>query len=396
MSLFTPNTSFYESFYDKAKYLMAWRISLVVSIVLVALTMVVYVSYTSLPIIIISVMLIVSILAFTYLQITKNFIPVFWTYVIAGSVIIHVALNTVLDIPHYGDFVWIVAILLLAFITLGEKVGIAFTILHFLAIVYFYCCTINNHLEVIQPRKVPDNVADIIDNALSFFVIIYLVKQKNNLNEYTENQLLKVNSTLKQKNKENSFLLKEIHHRVKNNLQIIISLLRLQKEELSEEQSKKTFDGAVNKIMTMSLIHKKLYQTEELSTISIKAYIEDLVQEIISSISTSKLTTNIKTNAESIGLKTIVPFGLLINELISNSIKHAFSNKEEWVIDINISKINDSEFELTYKDNGEWKEPKPTSKQFGLGLIETLTDQLEGTVNRVGSVYNFTLKNLDI
>ncbi|MCO6500917.1 MAG: sensor histidine kinase [Vicingus serpentipes] len=376
---------------------MAWRLSLVISIVLFVLSVVVFVGFTNIvPTIIVFSIFLISVFAFVYLKITQNFIAVFWMYVITGTIGIHTGLNTVLDIPHYGDFLWIIAILLLAFITLGEKIGITFAIIHFLAIAFFYYYTVNKHLEVIQPRTISDNISDIIDNALSFFVIIYLVKQKINLNEYTENQLLKVNSSLKQKNKENSFLLKEIHHRVKNNLQIIISLLRLQKEELTEEQSKKSFDGAVNRIMTMSLIHKKLYQTKELSTISIKAYIEELVQEIVASISTSKLTTNIKTNAESIGLNTIVPFGLLINELISNSIKHAFSNKDEWIIDVNINKINESEFELIYKDNGEWKEPQTTSKQFGLGLIETLTDQLEGTMNRVGSSYNFTLKNLDI
>ena len=397
MSLFTPNIAFYNSFYDKAKYLMAWRLSLVILIVLAILSSALYISSDSLtPTIITSTMFLVSVLIFIYLKITRNFIHVFYAYAIAGSIIIHISLNIVLDSPHYGDFVWIVALLLFAFITLGEKIGLLFTIIHFIAITFFYFYTINKHIEVIQPRLISTSIADIIDNALSFFLIIYLVKEKINLNKYTEEQLLKANNVLEQKNKENAILLKEIHHRVKNNLQIIISLLRLQKEELTEEQSKKSFDGAVNRIMTMSLIHKKLYQTEELSTLNIRTYIKELTEEIISSISISKLTTHVKTNAESIGLKTIVPFGLLINELITNSIKHAFTNKEKWVIDININKINDSEFELTYKDNGTWKEPQPTSKKFGLGLIETLTDQLEGTMNRIGSEYYFTLKNLDI
>ena len=123
----------------------------------------------------------------------------------------------------------------------------------------------------------------------------------------------KINGTLKQKNKENLTLVKEIHHRVKNNLQIIISLLRLQKGELKSLEAKEHFTEAINRIMVMSLIHKKLYQQEELASISIKSYLEDLSSDIISITSLGKpVEVVINSNIETIGLKTIVPLGLLI------------------------------------------------------------------------------------
>ena len=103
MSLFNPNTNFYDSFYDKAKYLMAWRLALVITIVLFILSVVVYVGFTNIvPTIIVFSTFLISVLTFFYLKITKNFTPVFWAYVIVGTIIIHIALNTVLDIPHYG------------------------------------------------------------------------------------------------------------------------------------------------------------------------------------------------------------------------------------------------------------------------------------------------------
>jgi two-component sensor histidine kinase len=215
------------------------------------------------------------------------------------------------------------------------------------------------------------------------------------MNEYSEKELKNINQKLVDKNSENIVLIKEVHHRVKNNLQIIISLLRLQKHELNEE-SKEKFDEAINRIMAMSIIHKKLYQTEELSKIDVESYIQELINEIISSLSThNNIKTNINTNIDSIGLKTIVPFGLLMNELLSNSFKHAFTEINNGTINIDINYSLDANLSLNYSDNGTWKEPSSSSSQFGLELIQVLTDQLEGTFKRQASEYSFTLQNLD-
>ena len=105
---------------------------------------------------------------------------------------------------------------------------------------------------------------------------------------------------------------------------------------------------------------------------------------------------SVKSEVNKIGLKTIVPLGLLINELLSNSIKHAFSKKAKGFISINILKSNTNEFKLVYSDDGNWIEPKKNYTGFGLGLIQTLVEQLEGNFTRNKSAYTFTIKNIDI
>ncbi|PJB14321.1 MAG: histidine kinase, partial [Flavobacteriales bacterium CG_4_9_14_3_um_filter_32_8] len=100
-------------------------------------------------------------------------------------------------------------------------------------------------------------------------------------------------------------------------------------------------------------------------------------------------------NYNSIGLRTIVPFGLILNELLSNSFKYAFNN-QRGSINIEINALDKSEFELKYSDSGIWKKASENKLHFGLELIETLTEQLEGSCIRKNSNYSFKFKNLDI
>jgi two-component sensor histidine kinase len=106
--------------------------------------------------------------------------------------------------------------------------------------------------------------------------------------------------------------------------------------------------------------------------------------------------TTIQSDYNNIGLKTIVPLGLLLNELLSNSFKHAFKQINNNEINIQIRKSNDNTFELKYQDNGNWKIINDNDHHFGLELVETHTEQMEGSYYREDSSYTFTLKNLDI
>ena len=269
----------------------------------------------------------------------------------------------------------------------------------------------NKKLIIIQQKDKENQrkISFIIGSGLVIVLILLLIvfnrlqvtKKQKVLIEEQKKIVDDINETLKQKNKENLTLVKEIHHRVKNNLQIIISLLRLQKGELKSEEAKEHFTEAINRIMVMSLIHKKLYQQEELASISIQSYLQDLSADIISLTSLGKpVKVVIHSNIKTIGLKTIVPLGLLTNELIINSLKHAFENKKEGTINITINKNGGSDFLLTYADNGEWVQPKEEHPSFGIELIEILTSQLEGTQTRTsneeGTTYLFSLKNIDL
>jgi len=213
------------------------------------------------------------------------------------------------------------------------------------------------------------------------------------------NKELEANNVLIQKrDAEKTILVKEIHHRVKNNLQIIISLLRLQMVELKGAESKKQFSEAINRVMVMSSIHQKLYQQKDIAQFKLSSFIEELSSEL-KLFFKEEFPVEIKINSEyeDIDLKTVVPVGLILNELLSNSFKYAFDGMDSGKIQI-IGTEQENDFILNYSDNGIWKEPANENSGFGVELIEVLTEQLNGTkefsVTDKGTEYKFTLKKM--
>lgn len=395
MKLFTPNTDNFTSFYDKAKFLLAWRISLIFSVVFAILLYILILSGGN-AYIPGAFAFVISLGSLIHLHFTKKFAPLFWVYTICGTIIVHFSLNTIHEFTHFVDFVWMIAIIILAFIGLGKRMGFMFAILQMLALCYFVMFNMNDHLTIIQPRSQFETIGALIELVLAFIVITYLLALFINFSKYSENQLKKLNTELSFINTENTVLMKEIHHRVKNNLQIVTSLLRLQKSDIPVESQEK-FDQAISRIMTMSLIHKKLYQTEELSNINTAEYLTGLIDEILSTYPSSKsVAKDIFIEIENIGLKTIVPLGLLVNELISNSFKHAFNDLNNGSIKISIHPTSTKGYKFSYIDNGTWIDRDDTEMKFGTELIGILTEQLEGDYKRESSEYTFNLKNLDI
>lgn len=129
----------------------------------------------------------------------------------------------------------------------------------------------------------------------------------------------------------------------------------------------------------MSLIHQKLYKEKEPSRINIADYINDLSQELVT-VANRKVSLEIDSDDEYAGLKTIVSFVLLVNELISNSLKHDYSEIDSVVIRIQIKPKNECEVYFSYEDNGQWVKPKEEAiGSFGLELIDVLEEQLGGT-----------------
>jgi two-component sensor histidine kinase len=374
---------------------MAWRITFVFFIVFAALT----VTFTlndnpTIPIIYISFG--ISFSSLIYLKLTKKYIHIYWFFVLTGITLIHYAINSYPNISHYVDFFWLTSIILIAFIGLGKKVGITCIIINGLGITYFFIFNLNAQIEVIQPYSNTQITSNVIEVFLSLFCISYLLNQHQVFNEHLSRQLQTANIDLSKKNEENNMLVKEVHHRVKNNLQIITSLLRLQKGEIKSEETKRHFNEAINRILVMSLIHKKLYQEIDMANIVIKTYLEDLSTDVIKISNMGyPITAEINSEVQKVGLKTIVPLGLLINELLSNSIKHAFGNSDGFISIRLLKGTHNNELILIYADDGVWIENKADYSSFGLGLIETLTEQLEGTYTRNNSEYTFTIQNLD-
>jgi PAS domain S-box-containing protein len=176
-------------------------------------------------------------------------------------------------------------------------------------------------------------------------------------------------------------LLEEIHHRVKNNLAIISGLLELQKEGLDSEV-KGIFEESQSRIQSMALVHERLYKSEKLSEISMKEYISELTDAIKTTHEVDSQDITIKKEIEEIylDLEKVIPVGLILNELITNAFKHAFSNGNEDVIKILLKKTG-ANLTIMVADNGKGLPADfeiHSSKTLGMSLVSILTKQIEG------------------
>ncbi len=200
--------------------------------------------------------------------------------------------------------------------------------------------------------------------------------------DITENRRAeeKINKSLKEKD----VLLKEIHHRVKNNLQIVSSLLSLQSRYIEDEGTVEMFKDSQSRIKSMALIHEKLYQTGDLTRIDLSEYVNELVSDLFRSysVNTYLVKYNIESRSILLDINTAIPCGLIINELVTNSIKHAFPHDRAGEINIEVNCIDDN-FLLMVKDNGVGFPENlelENIKTLGLQLVTSLTKQLEGNI----------------
>lgn len=208
-------------------------------------------------------------------------------------------------------------------------------------------------------------------------------------NRLKNKKLNSQNSILERTLDEKNVLLKEVHHRVKNSFQIVSSLLYLQSENVTDEKAKIAIKEAENRVRSMVLVHQKLYNKDELVGINSKEYISDLVKDIFESHNTQKETIAYQLNIEShvLDIETITPLGLILNELIINTMKHAFEDFEkDNTIRIDFSKVEE-ELVLKVADNGKGFEGEIKQSSFGITLMKALSKQLKGTLN-----YNSKLK----
>lgn len=192
---------------------------------------------------------------------------------------------------------------------------------------------------------------------------------------------------IKESLNEKEVLLKEIHHRVKNNMQIISSLLKLQSGYSKDEKFSEIFKESQNRIITMSLVHEKLYQSKDFTKIDLNGYIKDIVHGLYQSYgaNTGKVALNIIVEDVSLGVESAIPCGLIINELVTNSLKHAFPDGRKGEIRMVVHRADENEIELTISDNGigipESIDFRKT-ESLGLHLVTILVEnQLHGEIN---------------
>ena len=206
-----------------------------------------------------------------------------------------------------------------------------------------------------------------------YLILLYKAIQNN----------VKQNKLLEKKNNENEFLLKEIHHRVKNNLEIVSSLLALQSAEINDPKVVDAMQKSRHRIQSMSMVHQKLYQEKSLSSIEMKIYFEELASYVINVFDAgNRIEVFFEMNTLELDVDTAIPIGLIVNELVTNSLKYAFPNNQKGVIKIGLKKEHSQLF-LKVSDNGIGKSDKEEyiGTGFGTKLIQLLTRQLEGKMN---------------
>lgn len=220
---------------------------------------------------------------------------------------------------------------------------------------------------------------------ISFIALefIYFIRIGLSNEQHVNQQLRDTNSILNQRNEEKDLLLKEIHHRVKNNLQIISSLLRLQSHEIKDPNAKAKFMDSVNRIKSISNLHETIYQSDNILKIDLNTYLQNLALSLIESYSIEKnIELDIQSDVINVDNDQIVPISLILNEMISNSVKHAFIDARKGKISISISELTaENQYRLLYSDSGSWIE-SAKSNSFGIELIQSLVDQLNGTIER--------------
>jgi ligand-binding sensor domain-containing protein/two-component sensor histidine kinase len=229
--------------------------------------------------------------------------------------------------------------------------------------------------------------------ATGIFYTIYRVasykeKRQRLISQELEGKVKERTLLIETQRDEKEVLLKEIHHRVKNNMQVIISLLSIQSGYTKDEAALALFDEAKNRIRSMALIHEKMYQTGDLARIDFQDYIMALTNDLIETYAiNTDIFLDIKIDKVKFGIDTLIPLGLLLNEIISNTLKYAFVNRDKGRITIHLSyDDSSSQYTLNIGDNGIGMPQELFEREegtLGVELIKIFISQLDGEIERL-------------
>jgi len=189
--------------------------------------------------------------------------------------------------------------------------------------------------------------------------------------------------------REKEVLLREVHHRVKNNLQVVSSLLNLQSRGATDEYVRKGFEESQNRVQSMALIHEQLYESRDLSNVNFPEYIQQLCSRLFRSYQVQKKRVKLRTEVGDVrlGVDLAVPCGLIVNELISNSLKYAFPAQRSGTIAVEIKRMQDESVLLRVADDGDGLPPDVgfwNTRTLGLRLVRTLVRQIDGEIELGG------------
>lgn len=269
--------------------------------------------------------------------------------------------------------------------------------IHFLIITIFIVFNLVNKNPLFDPPDIPANkytelfVFSVVFSVLSVAFFGYLSIDNhlklNNLYETRDREREKANRQIADALKQKDILFTELHHRVKNNLAVIVGLFNLKIHSMRASEARNILIESRNRILSMALIHNRLYKSTNLDHIDFKEFMFELVEEVEKSFPQSSKNVEVFMEIEKydMHINQAIPCGLILNELLSNAYKHAFKEKENGEIKIRFTNVQNG-YHLEVSDNGTGFEKDVVSESVGLSIVEALADQL-------GATYSFKKKN---
>jgi len=235
-----------------------------------------------------------------------------------------------------------------------------------------------------------------------FFLIILLGGVFGRMMNKTNEKIKKAKLEIVKKNDEKTVMLKEIHHRVKNNLQVVNSLLRIQARSIVNEKVKMMFKVAQSRVIAMARLHEKIYNTKDLKNIDVAEHFKLLVSDLISSNNLDKdISSKLSIEPIEMSIDTLLPLSLIVNELISNSLKHAFNSVDKGEVKVELMLQENTQCKLIVSDDGNGVDKDILSEannSTGITLIKTFTRQLNGTITTLeninGARFELTFSNV--
>jgi len=284
-----------------------------------------------------------------------------------------------------SPFIFVLAIVVFAGYISTRRYGKIYLYISTLLVILIY-------LQGISDYSVTRNVvpAD-SQNFFSFMSIIFSVYLlggvlgKNLLRAH--HNLYKTKMELEEQITEKETLLKEVHHRVKNNLQTVSSLLSLQARGIDDEEIRNLIKSSQNRVISMAMVHEMLYMRDDISKIKYKSYVQELGEYLVRSVKGSENNVHLTIDIPDIelGIDTAIPLGLLINEAITNALKYGIRDDDQGEIYVALRKEDNREYVLSIGDNGVGFPERvnfKNTKSLGLKLIHNLTRQLKGSIVR--------------
>lgn len=282
-----------------------------------------------------------------------------------------------------SSFIFVLALIVFAGYVTTKKYGAFYLYLIFVIVTLIFLESFFNFTFV--QNEIPEDSRKVF-NFISILFSIYLLGGVfGKVLVKTHYNLYRSKMEVEQQVKEKETLLKEVHHRVKNNLQTVSSLLSLQARNMKDPDMRTMIKSSQNRVNSMAMVHEMLYMREDLSKIEYKSYVEELSEYLVKSIkgTDNRIKVAIDIIDINLGIDTAIPLGLLINEAITNSLKYGIKDNSEGEISIALKKETDDDYILNIGDNGEGYADTitpQTSTSLGLKLIYNLTRQLKGSI----------------